>query len=220
VGTTLAPEGLPGSIGTEPPSALVARLAGRGLCLTLIGDQLHLVDLRPVADPPRQPDVVAAVRARKADLVAFLRAADRPDPAVTAVGDVADLVAAVGGASRVGVEFTTTGSACPYRARVTRLVLAPDPATALVLPHPQAADLRPLRDALARTQIAGWGSDCTRLGLLALLLVGSDREVAGVVPGAGLVGGDDADVIALAARRAAAAQSIAAIPQPTTASPR
>jgi hypothetical protein len=34
---------------------------------------------------------------------------------------------------------------------------------------------------------------------MALLLAGSDREVAGVAPGAGLVGGGDADTVAVAA---------------------
>jgi hypothetical protein len=205
VARTLTPEGPPAEVAAMTPPALLAWLAGRGLCLSLAGDRLQLVDLRPVADPPPQRDALAAVRARKADLVAFLRAAHRPDPTVTVVGDVADLVAAVGGASRVGVEFTTSGSPCPFKGRVTHVVLAPDPATALVMLNPQAADLRPLRDALAGVELVSWGPACTRLGLMALLLVGSNRLVTGIVPGAGLVVGDDADAIAVAARRACAA---------------
>lgn len=205
MGTTLTPVGPTTDTDMMSPPALLAWLAGRGLCLGVAGDRLKLVDLRPLADPPPQTDAGDAVRARKIDLIAFLRAADRPDPQVTGVASVADLVAAVQGIGRVGVEFTTTGSACPYKARATRLVLAVDPAAAVVLPSPQSNDLRPLADALAGAEVAGWGPECTRLGLMALLLVGSRRPVMGIVPGAGLVAGDDADAIAVAARRACVA---------------
>src|SRR5688572_2767967 len=105
------------------------------MCVSVRADRLLLMDLRPLADPPPQHAAVAAVKLRKTDLLAFLRAEHHPAPAVTPVAadQVPELAATLAKATRIGVESAVTGFGdahpTPYRCRPTRLALAPDPAT-------------------------------------------------------------------------------------------
>jgi hypothetical protein len=188
----------------EPALALLARLAGQEVCVGVNCDRLLPISLAPVPDPVVPPEVLHAVRQRKADLLAFLRADGHPMPRLHSVqpAAVGEVAAALRRAVRVGLEIAVTGSPNPYRARPFRLVMATDAHNAFVL-DVRMTNVLPLRDALANVELLGWGFECTRLGLMALLLVTSDRPITGVVPGAGLVVGDDDEAIAIAARRAA-----------------
>ncbi|HKB04959.1 MAG TPA: hypothetical protein VKD90_22235 [Gemmataceae bacterium] len=186
------------------PAALLSWLASRGVCVAVGGDNLLPVDLRPVPDPAVPPDVVAAVRRRKDDLLEFLCANGQAAPRIVAIppGEIADVIPALAGAGRVGVELAMTGSANPYRARAARLVLAIDPSTAFVV-NTRVTNVLPLRDALAHVEMTAWGADCPRIGLMGLLLVMSNRPITALIPGAGLIVGDDDAAVAVAARRAA-----------------
>jgi hypothetical protein len=194
----------PVDVANAPPPELLSWLADQQVCLAVEADRLHAVSLAPVAHPTMPHAAVAAIRRRKIDLLAFLHADHQLAPQVAQVppAGLPDLARAVQKAARVGVEMTATGSPSPYRARAARLVLAIDPSTAFVLTS-RLTNAVSLRDSLANVELVGWGPECARLGLMALLLITSDRPVIGLVPGAGLVVGDDDAAIAIAARRAA-----------------
>jgi hypothetical protein len=191
----------------DSPAAILANVARRGFRISVGAGKLYPVDFRCSLAPRPANDVGEAVIRYKPELTSLLTGDELPTTTLQLELPFT-ICESLRQSDRVAVEFVYSGLPTPFRGRVSTLILSGFPGEAFVV-NVRAAEVLVLKDILGQKPLVGWDADCTRLGLLQLLLTPSHRPIRGIMAGAGIVFGTDGEQLTAAARRAAWAYSVA-----------